>query len=176
MNGNRETFKTFAAEYSREKRTPNFSVETPSLPIDRTTVRPFEYERITLPKGVETRFELNAFSAIADVAEKLKSVDRVKYVVTGALWTAAALAAFALNSIVLVFDGGLLNVFFTTAGYLAYKQFKAALTGKPAVCLEFKCTNKVITSKLSEFFAYVKAVWKKLFSKTEDCLECVAFA
>jgi hypothetical protein len=126
-----------------------------------------------------THFETEHFTEVANSSaevELLTTGKRAEYLLYGTGWSLAALAGFALNSVVLVFDGGLLNIFFTTAGYLAYKQFKAAITGKPNVCLEFKCTNKVITSKLGEFFAYLKAVWKKMFTKKEDCLDCVAFA
>jgi hypothetical protein len=175
MNGNRETFTTFAAEYSREKRTPKFSVESPSLPIDTRDIRSFDYDSVVLPRAEDTtRFEINPFSAFVQVAEKLKGADRAKYVVTGTLWTVAALAALALNSIVLVLDGGLLNIFATSASYLAFKQFKAAITGTPHTCLEFKCTNAVIKDRVGEIFAYVKTFFKKLFSGNNTCIDCVA--
>lgn len=174
MNENRETFTKFAAKYSREKRTPKFSVETPSLPID-TDVRSFDYDRITLPRSDDVvRFELNPFVALKDATDKLKGTERAKYVVTGTLWTVAALAALALNSVVLVLDGGLLNIFATSASYLAFKQFKAAITGTPHTCLEFKCTNAVIKDRVGEIFAYIKAALKKLFSGNNTCVDCVA--
>lgn len=135
-----------------------------------------EREAIDVPY---TRFETHNFAeaeASSVEIEKLTAGKRAEYIFYGTGWALAALAGFALNSVVLVFDGGLLNIFFTTAGYLSYKQFKAAITGKPNVCLEFKCTNKVIVSKLGEFFAYIKALFKKLFSKKEECIDCVAFA
>lgn len=126
-----------------------------------------------------TRFETSNFTESVDAVEKvekLTSGKRVEYALYGTGWTIAALAAFALNSVVLVFDGGLLNIFFTTAGYLAYKQFKAAITGTPNVCLEFKCTNSVIKDRIGEIFAYIKTFFKNLFSKKTDCIDCLATA
>lgn len=171
MNGNRETFKTFAAEYSREKRAPKFSVETPLLPIEETDVCGFEHDSSVAPHTDET-FVVNTFSALSEVSEKLNSVERTKYAVTGTLWSVAALAAFALNSVVMVLDGGLLNIFFTTAGYLAYKQFKAAFTGTPHACLKFTCTSTHIKDRIGELFAYIKLFLKKLFANKNECTYC----
>ncbi len=105
--------------------------------------------------------------------KKLSASERAGYVLRGTGWSVATVIAFGVNSVVLFLDAGLINVFFTTTGYLAYKQFKAAITGTAHSCLKFVCTLETVKKKISLAFSDIK---KRLTGTPADvdCIGCAA--
>ncbi len=113
-----------------------------------------------------------------DTPEKMRAWKRAGYLLSGSLWALFSLFIFALDwGVFFTVDGLFLDFVYATAGYLAYKQLKAATTGTAHACMKFTCTGKVIKDNMDLAIGYVKNVAKKIFGKKDKvCTDCPATA
>jgi hypothetical protein len=173
MNEKREKLNTpldsrFAAT-TIEKETDRLSFA--EIPVVAESVEreitPRSLEEVELPI---TRFDVETKPAPL----KLSAGERAGYALRGAGWTLATGVTFVANGVVLFLDGGLLNILFTTTGYLAYKQFKSAITGTAHSCLKFVCTLETVKKKAGSVFTSVKDFVIGKRPSNLDCVGCTA--